>query len=117
MNPNILFKAAKAAYDNRETAKALLAKIKDWRRSENSKSGESMSLEDRLARLESNAEAKDLLDEEQSELIAGLAANTAQLSASTEALLARIKVLIGLVVLSLCLSAAALVIALVIAVG
>lgn len=109
-------KGAGIAYENRDVALDLLSKIKVWRQSSDQESGGdevTMSLEDRLERLERHSETKDLLDEKQSELTAGLAASVAELSSSTQALLTRTKWLIGLIVLSLCMSAAALVIALI----
>jgi hypothetical protein len=86
-----------------------------WRKSNDPVSDDeeiTMSLEDRLERLESNSERKDILDEKQSELMACLASSVAELSSSTQALLTRTKLLIGLIVFSLCLSAAALLVAL-----
>lgn len=119
MNPLILKSLAKGAgmaYENRDVALDLLSKIKVWKQSsdQESEDGEgAMSLEDRLERLESNSATKEIIDEEQSELMASLAASVAELSSSTQALLTRIKWLIGLIVFSLCLSAAALVVALI----
>ena len=116
MNPKIIFSAARVAYDNREVASNLLSKIKAWKTPQDQVSDEeviSMSAEDRLDRLERSAETKELLEEEQSELISGLAANVAELSITTQALLARTKMLIWLVVISLCLSATALIASLV----
>ena len=119
MNPIILKSIAKGAgiaYENRDVAIDLLSKIKVWRKSNDSASDDeevAMSLEDRIERLESHSEAKDRLDEKQSELTASLAASVAELSFSTQALLTRTKWLIGLVLFSLCLSSAALVIALI----
>ncbi len=112
MNPKIIFSAARVAYDNREVASNLLSKIKAWRMPEEQASDVEvipMSSEDRLDRLERSAETKVLLYEEQTELIAGLAANVAELSTTTQALLARTKMLVWLIVISLCLSATALI--------
>ena len=112
MNPKIIFSVARVAYDNREVATNLLSKIKAWRTPQDQASDEelvSMSPEDRLDRLERSAETKELIEEEQSELISGLADNVAELSTTTQALLARTKVLIWLIVISLCLSATALI--------
>jgi hypothetical protein len=113
MNPHILFSAAKVAYNNRDVAINLLSKIREWKKSANQTSDKKvipMSPEDRLDRLESHADSKDLLDEAQSELIAGLAANLAELSTTTQILLARTKLLIWLIVISICLSIAALIV-------
>jgi hypothetical protein len=117
MNPIILKSIAKGAgiaYANRDVALDLLSKIKVWKQSSDQEPEEevTMSLEDRLERLESNSERKDILDEKQSELMACLASSVAELSSSTQALLTRTKLLIGLIVFSLCLSAAALLVAL-----
>ncbi len=118
MNPLILKSIAKGvgiAYENREVALELLTKMKVWQKSNDSASDKeegAMSLEDRLDRLESHAKAKDILDEEQSKLTASLAASVAELSSSTQALLTRTKWLMGIIICSLCLSAAALVVAL-----
>lgn len=118
MNPVILksiAKGAEIAYANREVALDILSKIKVWRKSSDQKSDElevSMSLEDRVEKLESDSVAKDIFDEEQSELMASLAASVAELSSSTQALLTRTKWLIGLIACSLCLSITALVVAL-----
>ena len=119
MNPVILKSIAKGAgiaYENRDVALDLLSKIKVWKQSSDQESDDgktTMSLEERLERLESNSATKEVIDEEQSELMACLAASVAELSSSTQALLMRTKLLIGLVVFSLCLSAAALVVALI----
>ena len=118
MNPIILKSIAKGAgiaYANRDVALDLLSKIKVWKQSSDQEPEEeeaTMSLEDRLERLESNSERKDILDEKQSELMACLASSVAELSSSTQALLTRTKLLIGLIVFSLCLSAVALLVAL-----
>jgi hypothetical protein len=119
MNPVILKSIAKGAgiaYANRDVALDLLSKIKVWRQTSDQESDDeevTMSLDDRLEKLESNLATKEIIDEEQSELMACLASSVAELSSSTQALLTRTKLLIGLIVFSLCLSAAALVIALI----
>ncbi|BDS07568.1 hypothetical protein NT6N_26080 [Oceaniferula spumae] len=117
MNPVILksiAKGAELAYSNREVALDILSKIQVWRKSKDQQTDAAVSVtvEERLERLESGSETRDILDEEQSELLAGLAASVAELSSSSQALLARTKMLIGLIVLSMCLSIAALVLAL-----
>ncbi len=114
MNPRLIFTVAKVAYKNREIASKLLSKIKDLKKSDNrvsEKEISSMSSKERLERLEIRAEAKDTLREEQSELIADLATNMAELSATTESLLARLKLLTWMVITSFCLSIIALVLA------
>ena len=115
MSPNLLLTALKTAYDNREEAEKLFAKIKEWRNSDKQDSDtgtQQLSVEDRLDRLESHTETKDRIDEQQSELIADLASNVADLSASTQALMARTRVLMWLIMISLCTSVAALIAAL-----
>lgn len=104
MNPHLLLTALKAAYNNRDEAAKLISKIKEWRNTRKEDSaGESrhLSTEERLERLES-----------QSELLLGLATDVADLSRSTETLVARTRFLLRLSVLSLCLSVTALIVSL-----
>lgn len=94
----------------------LLSKFNEWRSSDKQKPEEgaiSMCPEERLARLEKSAQDKDMLDQKQSELIAGLAENIAELSNANQTLLTQTKVLIWLVIPSLVLAATALVASLV----
>lgn len=118
MNPVILKSIAKGAgiaYANRDVAIDLLSKIKVWKQSSDRESDDGevkMSLADRIEKLERNSATQEIIDEKQSELMACLASSVAELSSSTQALLTRTKWLIGLILFSWCLSAAALVVAL-----
>lgn len=111
MNPQLILAAAKVAYENREVASKLLDKIKDWKQQ---KSGdgepgeERLSLEERVDRLERQAERNAKLVAEQSGLIEGLVNNVSELSVVNQALSKKVKWLALGLLLSMAVAAVSL---------